>query len=368
MRSALIFSALTVMTTLPTAQTLIPAADPSILYQGRIDRSAADKITFDWPGITIQTIFTGTTCSAVFEGVNCFDAFIDGVLAVTFQTKAAKQSIDIAKRLSDRSHRLLIVKRSESAGAATSFYGLVLDDGKTLVAPPPLPARKIEFIGDSYTVGFANEYMGRECPSGKEDSILLAATNTNKAFGPAVARAFGAQYHITAVSGKGLVRNYNGIDKGRELPACYERTLVSTVNNPAASEKWDFSSWRPDVVVIGIGINDFQANPPYPDSAAFDAAYHAFVGKLRQRYPGVKIVCCATKVWPTDALIPRVKAIVAQQLKMGNHDIRYFEYMTENGALYGHPHIHDHQAIANELIPVVAELSGWRRTDMDRGK
>lgn len=352
----------------PGAQTIIPPTDPRILYMGRIDRSAPDRVLFDWPGITIQTVFTGTSCSGVFEGVNSFDVYVDGIPTKSFITKAEKTAIPLAEGLSDRNHRLLIAKRSESAGAATSFYGLMLVPNATLVAPPPLPLRKIEFIGDSYTVGFANEYFGRECQSGKEDSILLAATNTNKAFGPIVARAYSAQYQINAVSGKGLVRNYNGIDKGRELPACYERTLVSTVGTPSPSGKWNFASWIPEIVVIGIGINDFQANPPYTDSAVFDVAYHKLIGTITTHYPGVKIICCATKVWPTDALIPRIKAIVAYQKSIGNNNIRYFEYFPENGALYGHPHLHDHQMIAEGLIPVVAEATGWRRTDMNRGK
>lgn len=350
------------------SQTIIPPTDPAIVYQGRIDTSQKDRILFDWPGIAIYTMISGTSVQGVFEGVNAFDAFVDGVPSGTFITKAVKATIPIASNLSDRTHKVLIVKRSESAGAPTAFYGFILDKNKALAAPPPFANRRIEFIGDSYTAGFANEYLGRECASGKEDSIILSATNTGKAFGPVVAKAFGAQYQVNAVSGKGLVRNYNGIDKGREFPACYERTLLSTVNNPSPAGKWDFSRWKADVVVIGLGINDFQGNEPYADTALFDAAYHTLIKRIRQNYSDVKIVCCATKVWPTDALIPRVKAIVEKEQKMGNTAVRYFEYFTENGALFGHPHIHDHQTIANGLIPVVAEMTGWRRIDMDRGK
>jgi len=357
-----------IMTFTSAAELLIPPGHEHLQYMGRVDRSKPDRVTFDWPGIVIQTVFTGTSCSAVFEGANRFDIFVDGILSTTITTAAKKAPYLLAGNLTDRNHRLVIAKRSESAGAPTSFYGLLLDSDRELAAPDRLSNRTIEFIGDSYTVGFANEYNGRECASGKEDSIIFAATNTNKAFGPIVAKAFSAQYQINAVSGKGLVRNYNSIDKGRELPACHERTLVSTVNTPDKKGVWDFSLWKPDVVVIGIGINDFQSNPPYPDSSVFDAAYHTFIDKLTTRYPGVKIICCATKVWPTDALIPRVKAVVAEQEKRGNKNIRYFEYITENGALYGHPHLHDHQTIAQGLIPVVAEVSGWRRSDMDRGK
>ena len=366
-RYAKIIFILSMMTTTPAAQTLIPASDTLIQYTGRIDRSVPGRVMFDWPGITIQAVFSGTSCAVVLGGINCYDAYIDGVPVKNFTATTEKATHAVAQGLTDRPHRLLLVKRSESASMPASFYGLVLDNGKTLAALPPLPERKIEFIGDSYTAGFANEYLGRECPAGKDDSVILAATNTYKAFGPVTARAFGAQCHVIAVSGKGLVRNYNWIDKGRELPVCYDRTLVSSTGGakPAA---WDFSSWKADVAVIGIGINDFQAEPPYADSAKFDAAYGAFIGRLRTQYPGVRIICCATKVWPSDLLIPHVKAIVEREKAAGRGDVFYFEYLSENGALYGHPHIYDHQAIAEKLIPVVASATGWRRTDMMRGK
>ncbi len=335
---------------------------------GRTDQRSPGKVVFDWPGVTIRTIFQGTSCSAVMEGVNYFDAFVDGVLKATFCSKAAKATFLIAEGLTDRPHRLLIVKRSESAGAPSAFYGLVLDSGKTVSSPPPPSRRKIEFIGDSYTVGFSNEYLNRECPAGKDDSIMLTATNAYKAFGPLVSRAFGAQYHLIAVSGKGLVRNYNGIDKGRELPRYYDRTLISSVNSTVKSALWDFSRWQADVAVIGLGINDFQADPPHADSTEFDNAYLKLINRLRGLYPGVKIICCATKVWPGDELIPHVKGIVDRQKAAGKNDVFYFEYHTENGALYGHPHIYDHQKVAKELIPLVSSATGWRRTDMVRGK
>ena len=355
------------MTVAYSSRNLVPPDDPSIVYMGRVDRSKPEKTVFDWPGITISTVFEGTSCGAVFEGRNSFDAFVDGVHAGTFQTGPEKAAYPITKGLSDRSHRLLIVKRSESARIPSVFYGLLLDEGKKLAAPPPPADRKIEFIGDSYTVGFSNEYLSRECPAGRDDSIILAATNTNRAFGPRVAKAFGAQYHIIAISGKGLVRNYNGIDKGKELPRYFDKTLISSVNG-SAPVQWDFSQWKADVAVIGIGINDFQADPPYADSAKFHAAYIGLIDRLRKEYPGVKVICCATKVWPTDALIPHVKGIVERQKKAGKTDVFYFEYFTENGALYGHPHIYDHQTIATALIPVVAKATGWHRTDMTRGK
>ncbi|MCX7725811.1 MAG: GDSL-type esterase/lipase family protein [Chitinispirillaceae bacterium] len=348
------------------SQSIIEPQHPNIQYFGRVDKTSKDRVAFDWPGILIRTVFSGPSCNAIFEGVNCFDLFIDGKHIKTFSTTAKKQTYQLISGLSDGKHQLLISKRSESQNGATIFYGFILEKDHSLFPPPPMPEKKIEFIGDSYTVGYANEYLNRECPSGAEDSIIFAATNTYKAFGPIVARAFGAQYHIIAISGKGLVRNYNNIDKGKEILYYYDRTLITPVNN-STSPTWDFSQWKADVVVIGIGINDFQADPPYADPNKFDSVYISLIERIRKQYSGVKIICCATKVYPTDALIPRVKAIVEQQKSKGYKDVWYFEYTSENGALYGHPSIYDHQQIANNLIKVIVEATGWNRVDLRRG-
>ena len=58
-------------------------------------------------------------------------------------------------------------------------------------------------------------------------------------------------------------------------------------------------------------------------------------------------------------LIPRVKHILELQKKQGFKDIWYYEYDTANNALYGHPDIHDHKQIADGLIPMIKEVSGW---------
>ena len=350
------------MTATPGSAAPVSADNPSVQYFGRFDMSKTGHALFDWPGVVIQAVFEGTSCSAVLKGtVACFDVHIDGKFAGTVKNRPGTAVVPLASGLPDGRHLLRLEKRSESFAGPVSFGGFMLDSGKRVVKPPKMPARKIEFIGDSYTAGFANEHEGRECDPAAADSIILATTNANKAFGPLVAAAFGAQYQIIAQSGKGLVRNYNGIDPGKELPSLYDRTLCSSINTPGPYGKWQFSSWKADVAVIGIGVNDFQADPPYADSAAYDREYARLIAKLRAQYPGVRIVCCATRVWPTDALIPRVKAIVARQKAKGHDDVVYFEYATENNALYGHPSLADHRIIADSLIPVIARITGWRR-------
>jgi hypothetical protein len=363
-----LFLFIPVVLSMALSQTTIKPNDPTIQYFGRFDRTKPDRAAFDWPGVSIRAVFEGTSCQAVLEGTCCFDASVDGIGVGTIRATGPKAAYQIAQGLSDRTHKLVLVKRCETPTEPVVFWGFILDKDKKLVAPPERPVRKIEFIGDSYTAGYANEYQGTTCPSEKADSIICATTNTNKAFGPITARAFGAQYQVTAISGKGLIRNYAGINPGQELPAFYERTLISSVYGGQKGPLWDFAAWKADVAVVSIGINDFQDPKPIADAAKFEAAYATFLDRLRKLYPGVKIICCATRVWSSDALIPAVKKIVAGQQAAGKTDVVYFEFTSGNTALNGHPSVHDHQTIAESLIPVVSQATGWKRTDMTRGK
>jgi hypothetical protein len=350
------------------SQTTISSDDPSIQYFGRIDRSTSNCALFDWPGVYIRALFEGTSCRAVIEGHSCFDVIVDGKQITTIRTNTVKNSYILAQDLTDRNHKLLLAKRCETTEGPVSFFGFIIDKGKRLGQLPNPPLRKIEFIGDSYTVGYANEYLGVECVSGKADSIICATTNTNKSFGPLVAQAFDAQYHIIAISGKGLVRNYNGADPGKELPFYYDKTLISANSGHDKISKWNFLSWKADVAIITIGINDFQGEPPYADSSLFDATYISLLERLRKQYAGVSLICCATKVWPHNTLIPRIRHIVGYQQEENHRDVYYFEFASGNSALYGHPAVRDHRAIADSLIPVVAHATGWKRTDLMRGK
>ena len=80
-----------------------------------------------------------------------------------------------------------------------------------------------------------------------------------------------------------MVRNYNGGDPGNHYRAYYDRALLNV-----AGDVWSRGTWRPQLVVVHLGTNDFSAalNPGEPwtaDSlaAAYRTAYSDFLQKLR---------------------------------------------------------------------------------------
>src|SRR5581483_9468286 len=94
-------------------------------------------------------------------------------------------------------------KMTESQQGGSRFIGLFPTLGDVPL-PAPRRARQIEFIGDSYTVGYGNVSPSRTCT--REE--VHDRTDTQQAFGPLVARHYDADDRIVAYSGFGIVRNY----------------------------------------------------------------------------------------------------------------------------------------------------------------
>jgi len=336
--------------------------DHRILVLGRVVASDSGSITADWPGTRVIMRFNGTGMQAILGGSNQYDVLVDGKWHKRIIVgEGAPQPYSLASGLEAGSHTLELARRTESLGEPALMVGILPMGSKAeLLNTPPRTQRRIEFIGDSYTAGYGNESPIQTPTEDQVDSLVFATTNTQKSFAVLVSKRLGADVQVNAVSGRGLVRNFNGFSPGQEFGYLYPYALLHPRLKGQSAPKWDFLKWHPQVVVIGLGINDWQGQPPYPDSIAFDAAYAALLDSIRAHHPGVKFVLCATSVWPTEALIPRVQSVVAKELARGHSDVRYFEYRAERNGLWNHPSILDHEAIAQKLIPVVTDLAGWR--------
>ena len=248
-------------------------------------------------------------------------------------------------------HKYRFIKISESGVPEIKFYGITLE-GEFGDAPKP-SSRRIEFIGDSFTVGYGCE------GSSAEDAPEFDKTNASKGFAYLLASGFNADYQVNAFSGRGLVRNYDNIVPKWTLEKLYDYTVMGSVTEYPKPERWNFENFHPQVIVVFIGINDFQGNPPYADKRKFKKAYANLLVKLRKAHPGVKFLLLSTKIWPNDDLGPTVKEIYDAEIAAGHKDLEYKHVYTSNVALHGHPDTHSQEELANTLRPIIARLGRW---------
>ncbi|WP_374013648.1 GDSL-type esterase/lipase family protein [Pseudoxanthomonas koreensis] len=305
-----------------------------------------------WPGTYFETAFDGTEAAfRVGPGEVHLRVGVDGTAIPLLRPAPGLYRV---AGLAPGPHRLRVDVVSESQAGATVFGGFHARAGTTPIAPTPRP-RQIEFIGDSHTVGYGNTSATRNCT--REE--VWRTTDTSQGIAPRVARHFDADYQVNAISGRGIVRNYDG-GPGHTLPQAYPYTLFEDAQPYLAQ------AWSPQVIVIALGTNDFttplRPGEHWPTRQAlhrdFQAGYAGFVRELRARNPAAEVV-----LWATDLADGEIAAQVEQVVQAlhaaGEQRVQFVRIGgLQMSACDWHPGLADDQAIAAAII---AELE--RRPD-----
>jgi hypothetical protein len=334
----------------------VDSGDVTAAYIGGrvVTRTAAAKTayTYAWPGVYFEAQFSGDAVVAkIDDNQNDLYLYIDGVHKLTL-TKPGRATISLGD-LGEGRHTVRLEKISETQNSTGSFAGFFVASGDRAL-PAPQYARGIEFIGDSFTVGYGDVSRGQTCTT--ED--VAATTDTSLAFAPVTAKHFGAAYRVNAYSGEGVVRNYAGIRPELTFPVFYKYVLFDR----SADAKDE--GWTPDVVVIGLGTNDFST-PLGPTErwktreelrADFVATYVGFVKGLRAKWPGAHIVLMAA----TDGGSERIDATSAVADRLKEDGVTDCELLPFGGldyqACHGHPSLKDEGTLSQLLIDRISRL------------
>jgi lysophospholipase L1-like esterase len=312
--------------------------------------------TYQWPGTYFETAFKG---QAVYFQVGKGDE----ILHVTVDGQGAAPVIKPAvglygiEGLGKGSHMVRIQVVTESQAAPDTFGGFFVTAGGKPAALKKR-ARQIEFIGDSHTVGYGNISMTRDCTT----DDVWKTTDNSVAFGPVTAHHYNADYQINAISGHGIVRNYNGM-AGDPVPVAYPYVLLN--HDTVYQDK----AWHPQVIVISLGTNDFSTPLNVGEKwttrdqlhADYEATYGKFLKDLRARNPKAYFV-----LWATDMaggeIATEVQKVVDQARAGGEKRITF---MPINGlqmrGCHWHPSATDDATISASLIGVIDKQIGvWQ--------
>ena len=322
---------------------------------GRVEKRAGQPgWRYQWPGTYFEARFTGTTLFVdLGSGGKHARLSIDNHEVADLDAPATR--VLKIQGLTPSEHHARVDIVSESRDGVQTFAGFAVPRDARQLKPSPRP-RAIEFIGDSYTVGYGAGSSRREC----SDEEVWRTTDNSLAFGPQVARHFDADYRIMAISGRGMVRNFANAG-GRTLPEAYDRLLP---DDPSSSAAVDDPAWSPQLVVIGLGTNDFSTpvgtDEPWKDgaglAAAFEQRYVDFASSLHRRHPSSRFVLLASDVGEGAAAraIHRVRSRLAEA-GMSIADVVTFGELDLDGCNW-HPSRSDQQRIARRLIEAVERL------------
>ena len=292
-----------------TAQTVAPLP---VHVGGRVIANSDGSMTFGWPAVYFESRFHGTAVSVGAETADDrLRVLVDGAeKALLIQPGSAHLTI---AGLTPGDHVVRLEKVTESQTGGSRFIGFYPADGSTPLPPQPR-ARQIEFIGDSLTVGYGNTSPSRTCTNQE----VHDTTDSQQGIGPTLARAVGADYRVNAYSGFGVIRNYDGSSRGESMLLRYPRLKP---DDPTHLET-DTGKWRPQVIVINLGTNDFStdlhADEPWANKDAFAADYRAkylaFARMLMAKQPQAHLILLGS-----DQFYDQVQQIAAT-LNQGAHN------------------------------------------------
>lgn len=334
---------------------IIPAHASHFQYSGRINFADPEKPLLYWPGSSIKAVFTGSSIAIILDdtrGESYYNVFLDGDFAqpVVINCLPGKQSYEISPALKDTVHVILIFRRTEASTGPTRFLGLELSEGGTLLPPPPKPAHRILFYGDSITCG-----MGNEAPDDSGDANF-AEENNYLAYGAITARMLDAEYMCIAKSGIGIMISWFDLI----MPDYYFRLDPDDPNS-----RYDYNQFTPDVVVINLLQNDswlYTKLNPVPTPADIIQAYASYVRSMRSHHPDAFIICALGSMDATRAGSPwpgYIEQAVAELKRVDNDanlGICFFPF-TGWGK---HPRVRHHAEMGNKLAQYLSNEMDWK--------
>ncbi|CAL9325166.1 GDSL-type esterase/lipase family protein [Streptomyces sp. SudanB52_2052] len=315
-----------------TAKAAAPGqpGDPNIKFVGRWDTTgSATAYTPYWAGAYYRAGFTGRTVKLKQRGTIDLWARIDNG-PVRFYDDV-KGTVDLTPTPLASGNHTLQVNYQVVAGSYKGdavFQGLVLDSGATTFAPPS-PARLIEFVGDSITVG------------------TTTSQNARTAYGWLIGERLGAEHTQIAQGGACLVAADGCVGLERQF---------TKLNPNGATPDWNFSRYRADAVVINLGTNDVGHGV---SSTQFQSAYSSLLRKVRAAYPQAWIFALETF---RGRYVPQTEAAVRAAVAGGDTRVSFVDTTgwLGSGDLTDsvHPNDRGHRVIADRLAPVIAARIG----------
>ena len=219
-----------------------------------------------------------------------------------------------------------------------------------------IASRRIEFVGDSITCGYCN--LCKQMPPNssntyeKESFALSWPTLT--------CRRFGASCHTEAWSGRGMIRNCDAAATTL-MPEIFDRTRATVPADQAAGDRWTFTDFVPDVVVVNLGTNDFGCNridnvTAFSDK--FQRAYIEVVYKMLIEYARTEVKIFLACGPMSEAYCPDVFDIIKFVESHGFPNQVFFLDHRSNTCC-GHPSSEADEVMAERALKTIANVTGW---------
>ena len=318
-------------------------------------------VEFEYTGKGLSVTFTGGQAAEIKDNEANYArmaVYVNGERQEDFLLNERTIEKKIAESPVEKTSVIRIMKLSECAMSLVVINPIEINEGE-IIRPTPAKNLKIEFIGDSITCGY-----GVDDPDPLHD-FKTATEDVTKAFSYKTATALDADFQMFSISGYGIISGYTDNPDVRHeeqlIPTFYESMGLSydrVDGIPAAQDiAWDFSKYRPDLIVINLGTNDDSyCLDDEKRQAWFASDYAKFLKRVRELNGNARIVCVLGLMG--DRLYPSVcKAVEEYSKESGDKNIAALHLPEQDpevgyGANY-HPLESEHRKAADVLVEYI---------------
>lgn len=319
---------------------------------GRADYSSVNYPRVWASGSYVEFNFKGSACKLDITDEqrwgnyqNYISVVIDGQPARRLKLNGKRSRITLAENLKPGVHHVTICKDTESGIGYIQFNGVLC---KGLAPLRKAPVKKIEVVGNSITCGMGSDMTAIPCKTGQ----WYDQHNAWNSYGALTARAFKAQWHLTAESGIGLFKSC--CNKPYVMPTVFDKINVNKDSIP-----WDFNKYQPNLVIVELGQND-----GLQDITTFCKAYILFIKKIRSLYPKATIALLNSPMADNtlkNFLDRSILSIYQSLAAEGEKNIISYSFKKQYIAgCDNHPSLEEHTEIAKELISFLRKELKWK--------
>ena len=299
-----------------------------------------------WTASGVEMIFSGSRISFFFSEVKADQAVY---LSLTLDGVCSKHAVStgrecvMTQQVTEGIHRVSLLRLNSDGAGILPVSHVEIEGERALLLPAPCElARKIEFYGDSITCGYGN--LGYSGPG-----FLAHRSDGTQTYAYLACKMLNAEGRFMGYSGQGICHSWGG-DVGVTFGDFYSRITRDS------TEKWDFSRWTPEIVVINGGTNDSHGGTSNED---FYTSGKQLVTDLRTAYPHAHII------WLYGMMGGGFASVIQSIMQdMGGSEkgfyclftTAHYEHEGESGG-NGHPGIKCHRRVAHELAEFINGIS-----------
>ena len=282
---------------------------------------------------TVEFYFTGSLlefelCSDGTGNVARYALYEDGQHLFTGNLDSQNKKVVVydGAQKSVQHKKITFIKITESSQSYIGIKSINTDDNAQII-PAEQKKVQIEFIGDSITCGY-----GIDSKDENEPFSTMTEDGTG-AYSYLAAKALDADYSMVSYSSFGVVSGWtdtDGINDFSLVPRIYENVCFSWNTQMFAEKKWDFSFYKPNIVVFNLGTNDMSWCKNQERCGLFINAYVEFLKKVRNFYPEAYFVLSIGIMEMGDVMSPYVQKTVEEYKKLtGDKKISYLHFSTQ---------------------------------------